>query len=100
MMNEKLEATLMNEEELDQVAGGKGYAYVMETGGKYSVVSSNKKLSAAQAKALLQGKMPKQAGVNEDVVFNVLNDIPGSNLSKVKARLNQAYGGCSFKTIK
>ena len=44
--------------------------------------------------------MPKQAGVNEDVVFNVLNDIPGSNLSKVKARLNQAYGGCSFMRIK
>jgi len=99
-MNEKMEAALMNEEELDRVAGGKGYAYVMETGGKYSVISSNKKLSAAQAKALLQGKMPEQAGVNEGVVFNVLNDISGPNLSKVKARLNQVYGGCSFRTIK
>ena len=91
---------VMNDEELDWVAGGRGYAYVMETGGKYSVISSNKKLSAAQAKALLQGKMPEQAGVNEGVVFNVLNDISGPDLSRVKARLNQAYGGCSFKTIK
>ena len=97
MANEELMDKIMSDEELEQVAGGRGYVYLTKReDGKYNIVSANKKLTADQAKGLLTGKVPAQAGINENVVFNVMKGVSADKLDIVKSKLNKIYKGCDF----
>ena len=99
MANELMDK-IMTEEELDLVAGGVGYGYIMKkSDGSYMVISSNQKLTVDQAKGLLNGEVPTKLGVNKDAIFSILRDVPADKLDVVKKRLNKVYDGCEFQDI-
>jgi hypothetical protein len=96
MENEKnLEEALMSDEELDFVAGGKGYVYMTETSnGKMDVVAFDKPLNKSQlANVLKTGALPKGLdGKN----LRVMKGVRSSFVDKLKGKLNTQFKGCEF----
>jgi hypothetical protein len=95
MENEKdLEDVPMSDEELDFVAGGKGYVYMTKTsGGKFDVVAFDKPLDDTQlANVLKTGALPKGAKGN----LRVMKGVRSNFIEKLKGKLNKQFKGCEF----
>jgi len=100
MGNEKLENALMSDEELDLVAGGRGYVYYSQTSeGKLNVVSFNKPLTGGQISEVLKtGALPK--GFKGDTAnLRVMRGVRANYFDKLKGKLNKQYKGCEFHEI-
>lgn len=100
MENEKLKNALMNDEELDLVAGGRGYVYYSQTAdGKFNVVSFNKPLTGAQISEVLKtGALPKGFKGNT-ASLRVMQGVRANSFDKLKEKLNKQYKGCEFHEI-
>ena len=100
MENEKLKNALMNDEELDLVAGGRGYVYYTQTSeGKFNVVSFNKPLTGAQISEVLKtGALPK--GFKGDAAnLRIMQGVRANFFDKLKGKLDKQYKGCEFHEI-
>ena len=88
----------MSEKELEIVAGGAGFVYIMKRNdGKFDVASSEKELDPAKVKKFLQFQ-PVDQSMN-DAISNAYREVPGHQLETVKKHLNKVYGGCKFISI-
>ena len=96
MEDEKnLEEALMSDEELDFVAGGKGFVYMTElSNGKFDVVAFDKPLSKSQLDNVLKtGELPKGANGKN---LRVMKGVRSNFLNKLKTKLNTQFKGCEF----
>lgn len=85
----------MSEKELEFVAGGAGFVYIMKrTDEKFDVVSSDKELDPAKVKDFLQNK-PVDSSMN-DATTMAYREVTSAQLNGVKNHLNKVYGGCKF----
>lgn len=100
MANEKLMDKVMSEEDLELVAGGAGYAYIMKRkDGKYDVVGASGKLTPAQVKGILAGKPPAALGITKSISTHFHVGVQADKLDLLKKKLNKVYKGCKFQNM-
>ena len=99
-MTNELMDKVMTDTELDNVAGGVGYAYFMKRkDGKYDIVSATDKLTPEQVKGILAGKAPAQLGIAKSIRTNFHVGIQADKLPAIKEKLNKLYNGCTFQDL-
>ncbi len=99
-MTNELMDKVMTDTELDNVAGGAGYAYFMKRkDGKYDIVSATDELTPEQVKGILAGKAPAQLGIAKSISTKFHVGVQADKLPAIKQRLNKIYNGCTFQDL-
>ena len=99
-MTNELMDKVMTDTELDNVAGGAGYAYfVKRKDGKYNVVSSNDRLTPEQVKGIIAGKSLMSLGIERGVQTHFFGGVRADKLGELKVNLDRVYKGCRFQHL-
>ena len=99
-MTNELMDKVMTDMELDNVAGGVGYAYfVKRKDGKYNVVSANDRLTPEQVKGIMAGKSLMSLGIERGVHTHFFGGVRADKLGEIKVNLDRVYKGCRFQHL-
>lgn len=82
-MEKELMSKVMNEEELDAVAGGAGFVYIRKLkDGNYQVLSVDRSLKKNQALAIMRGENPTKYGFRDGSPLGILPSVPPASWHK------------------